>query len=292
MRAEPGTVSVGQGEGQRPDAPEPAPGSAVALSRQLDGTFPLKEVDDHPAVEVHEGGGVHRRVCGVRRKVGVLVDTERTHRAHPARVVHERGPAIGHRRPRGVPADPVLGGHRGDRRAERVHLAGHLVAGPSSEHLARDDAVDRLGPRQVRTAWAPAPSAALVDEQMGRAPEAVHVAQVEVDALLGLGALAARRAPDPALRGLAGDDDVAGLLFHLEHDDARDPQLPLRMPSTVAHVRGILRWVNGVTATMSGPLAALVDGQPECRIRETPPRSSRKSPFRTICVGSEGKVAQ
>ena len=103
-----------------------APG---APSAQLGGAFALEEVDDDASVQIDEARGVDGRVLGSRREVGVLVDAESTDPADPVGVIDEGSAVEFDRRPGGVPAHPVLGGHRGDGSTELAHLAGDLGAG-------------------------------------------------------------------------------------------------------------------------------------------------------------------
>ena len=88
------------------------------------------------------------------RQIGVLVDAEGPDRPDPSWVVHQRGAVELDRRPGGVPAHPVLVGHRGHRATELAHLAGDLGPGPEGQDLAGGDAGDLLGPGLLaHTPW-------------------------------------------------------------------------------------------------------------------------------------------
>lgn len=185
VRTEPGAVGVGQVEGHHPDAPPPALRALLRPSPQPAGVFPLEEVDHEPSIEVHEGGGVGRRVGGGSGQVGVLVDAESPDGADPPRVLDGGSSVVADGAPGRVPTDPVLTGHRSDRPDELADLAGDLGTGPEGEDLPRGDALDRLCPGLRAAPRRPAPPAPFAHDQAGRSPEAVEVPKVDVHPVLG-----------------------------------------------------------------------------------------------------------
>jgi hypothetical protein len=189
-------------------------------------------------VEIDEDGGVDRRVLRGGRQVAVFVDPERPNRAHPSWVFDERGAVQPDRCPGAVPAHSVLGRHRRDGPAELADLASDLVAGAHGEHLASSYAVELLCPGLPRTARRPTPPATLSDDETARPPEAVLIAQMHLDPVLGFRPLPARRAPRTALGRLDNDHHFADALVHVEHHESGQSEHLLREASTVAHRQG------------------------------------------------------
>jgi len=277
VRGEPRTVGVGQVESDDLHPPAPANRTLGTPSSQLEGASSLEEVE-HPApVEVDQDGRVDGGVGGVGRQIGVLVDPEGAHRAHPAAVVDKRGPVEADRRPGGVPGHAVLDGDRGHRAAALADLAGHLGTGAHREHLAGGDAFDLLGPGLLDAAAAPTAPATLSDHQPARPSEAVQVPQLHLDAVLGLGPPAARRTRRLRSSGLGPDDDFARTFFHREHLQPGKAEHLLRQPDTVVHRQGppsfgVLQHRN------DGEVPDLVGGWVQLT-RPPDPHSFRKSHF-------------
>ena len=207
---------------------------------------------------------------GRGRQIGVLVDAEGADRAHAKRVVHQRGAVQLDRRPGGVPAHPVLLGHRGHRAAELSYLAGDLGAGPDRQHLAGGDAGDLLGPGLLHTPGGPTSPAALVDHQAARPAEAVQITQVHLDPVLGLGPSPTRRAHRFGARRLHVNDHLARHVLDLEHHQPVQSQHLLCQSATVRQCQGPPRACRQIAVTMSGPLAPVVDTRSVQRDGESP----------------------
>lgn len=191
-----------------------------------------------PAVQVDERGGVDGRMVRSSSQIAVLVDAEGAHLAHPSPVVYQGGAVQLDGRPGAVPVDPVLGSDRHHRPAELADLAGDLVVGAEGEHLARGDARECLGPRLAIAAYRPAPPPALADDESGGPTEAVLIAEVDLHPVLGLGPLAARPAPRPALDRLDDHHDFADVFLHVDDHESGQSE-HLRVASAVAHRQGV-----------------------------------------------------
>lgn len=165
MGAQAGPIGVGQVEGHDLDAPAPPLGTLTGPFAQLLGTFAFDEVDHPPAIQVDEGRRVDGLVPWGRGQIAVLVDPQRADLADPP-VVVDQGRAVHDGRTHDrVPAHPVLVGHRRDRSAELADLARHLLAGTVGEELARNNAVDPLGPGLLLTALGLAAPPALPQDE-------------------------------------------------------------------------------------------------------------------------------
>ena len=168
----------------------------------------------------------------------VLVHAQRPDPADPAGVVDQRPAMQHHRGPGGVPSDAVLVRHRSHRPAQLAHLAAHFEAGPNGQHLPRRDTVDGFGPGLANAAWLAATPPTLRQHQPGRPAETVSVPELNLDAVLGLGSPATRRAERLGPDRLDPHHDLADALFDLEDPQAGQSQHLLRQPDTVAHRQG------------------------------------------------------
>ena len=215
-------------------------------------------------------------VCsGVAARIGVLVDPKSPDRADPSSVVHERPAVSLDRAPGGVPPDPVLTSHRGNRADELADLPGDLGTGPDGEDLPRCDPFDPLRPRLRAAPLRPASPTPFADDQTGWSPEAVEVPELDVHPVLGLRPPPARPARRPGLGRLDRHHPLTGCVVHLEHHQPGQSEHLLRQPDTVIHRQGPPSFWCWNTATMSRSLTALVDGR--SGHGEVNPQSFRKS---------------
>src|SRR5450759_2145720 len=111
-------------------------------------------------------------------------------------------------------------------------LAGDLPAGPGGEDLASGDTRDLLGPGLLYAPLRPAPPSALLDDESAGSAEAVQIPEVDLDTVLRLGPLPARRARRLLPGRLDTNQELAGHVFCAQdHQSGKSKDL-LRQPDT------------------------------------------------------------
>jgi hypothetical protein len=179
-------------------------------------------------------------MLGGGREERGLVDAQRPHRAHPGRVVDERGAVAHDGVHHGPPADPELSGDDRDRHCEFAHLTGGLSPRPQGEHRPVGHVLDRFGPGLLGAVGVHTGPPTLQHDEAGRAPEARQVSDLTREPILGLGPHATTPTALDVGRRLDGDHHLGSALVDLKHPKAVQSQQGLGQTDSVAHRQGVL----------------------------------------------------